>query len=256
MKYLLIVFLFISTNLFAQFDLNLGASGRSYPSIGGDLSASLGYNFVLWGEGNKSNPLYGLIRPAIDLSSSAVINSYTTKIEFFPISFFGIVAGKESTISNYKKFTYYDCDNVRCEGNIDRDFLTFKLALAYGPLVAMGSISNVKNTYSFDSQNPNTPVAEFRYATVVNPKEEEQYRSNYLIGFKTGIHTFGFATMYSLFHKSNQYYKTNFAIYKSQYKEDASYVIGAGGLESSHQKAGRVVYFKWNWQILPTKKLF
>jgi hypothetical protein len=92
-----------------QFDLNYGVQGRSLPSFGAELYADGGYGQLLWGKKeNNKDFLFGLVRPALGASTSAVINSAKAELEIYPISILGFVAGRQIIHSNFD-FPFFDC---------------------------------------------------------------------------------------------------------------------------------------------------
>src|SRR5690606_20099232 len=137
--------------------------------------------------------------------SSAVINGITPRIEFYPISFLGIIRGKQFMHSDYDKFTFFDCDVHRCKGSLNKDYTEFKMAMAFKGITAMGIVRVSDNSYSGDNSKP---VAEFRSATLVNPEVESEYYSQYVLGYQAGRALIGVAAEYIRFDKSGQYYKS------------------------------------------------
>ena len=240
----------------SQVDLIVGAQGRTYPGIGAEARIESGYNYLLWGEGKRENPLYGLIRPAINATSSAVINSYGAEIGFYPISILGIERGFRNVQSDFGKFNFYDCDEVRCKGSLKRDYTTYKLALGYKNLVAMGRVQISDNKYSNGGER-NKPVAEFRFASLANPREDSHYYSQYVIAWRSsqlkGL--IGIAKDYARFQESGMEFHSTFLVYSTKI-EDENWVFGFGGFESDHWEKGSVFYLRWNYEIYPTKKFF
>ena len=141
-----IVLFFLSISAHANFDLTLGAAARSWPSLGPEVNLESGYNFVFWGEGNKRNPLYGLIRPSFIIRSAAVINSLDARFEFYPISFISLALGHKYINSNWDRFNFYDCKKVRCKGEIHRDYLEFKMAMSFSGITTVGKILMSRNS--------------------------------------------------------------------------------------------------------------
>jgi len=245
----------LSFSAHAQFDLKAGGSMRTYPSVGGELFAESGYNMVLWGAGEKSNPLYGLIRPALKLSSSAVINQYDARIELYPISFIALIAGHQYIKSDFDKFTFFDCDVIRCKGTISRDYFQGKMALAFGPIVAMGNVKIARNSYD-DQDDTNLPVGEFKFVTLANAGFDTMYKSRYLLGWKLdGGAMIGLMADYAKFSESKQEYHMDLMIYTAK-SNDTTYVIGLGNFESTHQGKGVIGVFQFKTDFLPSKKLF
>lgn len=248
--------IFWSCLSFSQVDLIVKAQGRSYPGLGAEVVVESGHNYLLWGEGKRSNPLYGLIRPAVYATSSALINSYGGEIGFYPISILGIERGFRNVQSDFGKFNFYDCDKVRCKGNLRRDYTTYKLALGYKKLVAMGRIQISDNQYS-DGGDRGKPVAEFRFASLANPKEDSHYYSQYVLAWRSsqlnGL--VGIAKDYARFQESGMEFHSTFLVYSTKV-QDETWVVGLGTFESDHWDKGNVVYLRWNYEILPTKKFF
>lgn len=254
-----VLFIFLFTfNTFAHTDLSAGGALRTYPSLGAEVNAQIGYNFLLWGKGpgqNKKNYMFGLLRPSINFNSSSVINGYDARLEFYPISFIGLAAGKRTNISNYDGFSFFNCEQVRCIGTLNRNYQEFKMALIIKKLVAVGTVVVSNNTYS-DEDNERRPVAEFRFAMLANPKEDKLYRSQYIFGLShsnNGI--FGIAAEYVGFDKSGQTHNMDLLIYTTKAKK-TTYIFGIGQFSSTHQPKGLIGVFQMRTDFLPSSKLF
>lgn len=254
----LLFILLLPLSSYAHFDLSAGASLRSYPALGGEVNAQSGYNLLLWGSGpgsDKKNPLYGLLRPAISAASSVVVNNYDARIELYPISFLGLVMGKKHIKSDYEDFPFFNCDEVRCKGTIDREYTQIKMALGYGKVLAMFNIIHSKNTYN-DEDDEGKPVAEFRFATLANPEEDTMYRSQYMLGMKhnnKGI--LGVVAEYVSFADSDQTHNMDLLIYTTKPK-DTTYVFGLGQFSSTHQAKGLIGVFQMKTDFIPSHKMF
>jgi hypothetical protein len=255
-KILLLILLLGTTSVYAQLDLSLGGQARSYPAVGGEFTADMGYNWVFWGKGDKKNPMYGLIRPSIFGSSNVVINSYGGEIGFWPISFLGVERGFRNVVSNFEEFPFYECEEVRCTGTLNRQYTTFKMALGYGPIVALGRVQVSDNTYN-DPDNEGKQVAEFRFATLANPEEDAHYHSQYVLGVKSqslgGL--VGVVKDYARFSESGQEYNSTFLAYMKRSGKHL-YTYGIGNFETDHWENGTVIYFRWIYEALPTKRQF
>lgn len=254
----LLIILLLPLTSYAHFDLSAGASFRSYPSLGGQANIQSGYNLLLWGSGpgaNKKNPMYGLLRPAVTVASSAVINNYDARIEFYPISFIGLIAGKKYIKSDYENFTFFDCDKVRCMGTLERQYTQIKMALGYGRVLAMVNLIQATNTYS-DEKDEGKPVAEFRFAALANPERDKMYRSQYLLGIKhnnKGI--LGVVAEYVSFSESGQTNNMDLLIYTTK-PQATTYVFGIGQFSSSHQAKGLIGVFQMKTDFIPSHKMF
>lgn len=256
MKILLL--LLLSFNAYAHFDLSAGAALRSYPALGGEVNAQFGYNFLLWGSGpgaDKKNIMYGLLRPALNVNSSAVINGYDARLELYPISIIGLAIGQRNIVSDFEDFPFFDCEKVRCKGTIKRDYTQFKMALGFGPLMAVGNIVMSKNSYS-DENDEGKPVAEFRFAALANPIEDTMYRSQYVLGYKhsnKGI--LGVVAEYVNFAQAEQTYNMDLLVYTTK-PETTTYVFGVGQFSSTYQTKGLIGVFQMKTDFLPPSKLF
>jgi hypothetical protein len=239
---------------FANFDFQYGTSIRSYPSVGGDINAELGYNQILWGSQGNS-PWYGLIRPSIIGSSSAVVSHYDLNITVYPVSFIGFGSGHKEMSSNYSDFTYYDCDKIRCEGSLIKDYSFAKLALGYGHVLTSFTYSEYRNAYSLDEENPSFEVGEYEYILTVTSKNETQIRRTYFAGYKDGDNIFGVVSDQIQFLESRKDYQLNIGIYQFQLGFFKT-VIGFGTLQSTDQKPGLVGVLKLTHTLLPSMALF
>lgn len=249
----------VSTKSFAHFDFSTAASLRSYPSMGAEVSIESGYNFKLWGNGpgaDKKRVLYGLLRPAINLGSSAVINSYDARVELYPISFIALVLGQKNINSDFDEFTFFDCQKVRCKGSIKRDYTQFKMALGFWKILAMANIVASQNTYSHEDNNRDQQVAEFRFAALANPEEDKMYRSQYVLAFKhskKGL--FGVLAEYVKFEDSEQSHNMDLIIYTTR-PQRTTYVFGLGQFSSTHQEKGIIGVFQMKTDLLSSSKMF
>lgn len=253
---ILLPWIVYSPNVNAQLDLSFRTQGRTYPGIGAEAIIESGYNYLLWGEGKRSNPLYGLIRPSIFTSTSIVINSYGAEIGFYPISFLGIEKGFRNIQSDFQKFNFYNCEEVRCNGNLQRNYTTYKLALGYKNFLATSRIQISDNQYSHAGSRGKA-VGEFRFAILANPEEDSYYFSQYALAWKAtelkGI--IGIAQEKAKFQDSGMQYQSTFLLYSTRIEKE-TWLMGLGNFQSDHVEKGVVFYLRWNYQFLPTMKLF
>jgi hypothetical protein len=247
-----IIFLLICFNAFAKFDLSLGTSFRSYPSLGGELNAESGYNILLWGKVDKKKPFYGFIRPALTLASSAVINSYDARIEFNPISFISLVRGYKHISSKYDEFSFYNCEKVRCTGDIKRDYSKLKFALGYAGILTVVELAMYNNEYSGST---NEEVAEFRFATLADPQSDSMYHSRYVLGLKHDSGLYGVMADHTLLNGSGDSYNMDLLIYTT--KVDRSlYTFGVGQFYTSHVAKGVIAVFQMKTKFIEGFNLF
>lgn len=251
-KSLVLGILLFSFSALAKFDLNAGLQGRTLPALGAEVYADAGYSQLLWGkrEAGDKNVLFGLIRPAIGASSSAVINSVKAEVEIFPVSFIGVVIGRQYIHSNYD-FPFFNCDQVICQGDFTRNYVETKMALGAAGWVTLLS-------YRYDTlraPNNNRPLADWRHVIVGNPGEEVQVERKALVAKIIGHHMYGVLAENVRFEGSGESKESYAAVY--QYKpEDVAYMIGAGTFRTSRQPMGLIFYFRINATLIPSLKLF
>ena len=212
---------------------------------------------LLWGSGpgaNKKNPMYGLLRPTLSGASSVVVNNYDARVELYPISFLGFAAGRRHIQSSFEDFPFYNCEQVRCAGTIDRDYTQVKAAIGFGRFVTMANIIQSKNTYS-DEDNEGKPVAEFRFATLANAKEDTMYRSQYVLAYKHSTGLIGIVAEYVKFDESDQTNNMDLLIYTTKSKS-TTYVFGVGQFTSTHVAQGLIGVFQMRTDFLPSSKMF
>lgn len=208
----------------------------------------------MYGDAPGKGIFYGLIRPSIKGSTSAVINSYDLKLEFYPISFIGFVVGHQKIQSDFDGFPFFNCDEIRCKGELKRDYVQFRTALGFGPIVAMIMTEESRNIYD-DPEDEALPVAEFRFAVRANPDYDEYGRYQYMFGFKDQDQMYALVTEYTYFNKSKQYNKMNLVAYQTK-AENSNVIYGIGSFESTDQKKGTIAVVQYVYRFSPSFKLF
>lgn len=250
---LITLYMCFPKNTLAHFDLSTGVGARSYPGIGAEAIVESGYNYVFWGKGDKKKPLYGLVRPTISAATSAVVNNYDARLEFYPISFLGLIRGYRHINSSFDKFNFYDCDEVRCKGDIKRDYSRIKLALGAFGFLTITELTQSNNSYSGDSL---LPVAEFRFATLANPSNDEMYQARYILAMKhdnNGI--MGVVSEYTKFARSGQTNNMDLLIYTTK-KDRTNYTYGIGQFMSTHWARGFIAVFRMKTSFIESNSLF
>lgn len=252
----MIYFLLLITSLLtwatpSKFDLNGGIQGRTLPSLGAELYADSGYNFVFWGKKDEpKDVLYGLIRPSVSLGTSGVINSAKGELEFFPISILGFAVGRQYLNSNFE-FPFLECQEVTCTGEFIRNYVETKMVLGFKGWIVMGG-------YKVDtlrSPNKTEPMADWRNVIVGEPGEEVQIEKKLLVGKVFSNKMLGVLIENVQFLGSRERKESFAAVYQVRPKE-TSYMIGAGGFHSDQQPMGFQVYFRIHHVALPSLKLF
>lgn len=234
-----------------NFDLAYGIQGRTLPALGAELYAESGFNQMLWGK--KSEPkdvLYGLIRPNLQVSSSGVINSVKGELEVFPISILGFAVGRQYINSNYD-FPFFNCDDVICQGEFQRNYVESKMVLGHAGWVVVGHYK----IETLRAPNGNRPMADWRNIIIGDPGEEVQIEKKLIFGKQFSNKLVGVMLENVRFEGSGQRRESFAAIYQER-RGDTNYMIGAGALHTDQVPMGFVVYFRIHHLALPSLKLF
>jgi hypothetical protein len=247
----LILFSALTSFAQSQFDLSAGVQGRSRPTIGAEAYVDSGLNKVFWGEKNEPKDfLYGLIRPSLGVSTSAVINSAKAEIEIFPISFLGFSVGRQYMNSNFE-FPFFECKEVTCTGEFQRNYVEMKMALGLKGWILVGNYK----VDTMTSPNDDEPMADWRNVIVGNPGEEVQIDRKLLFGKIFGNKLVGVLAEYTQFLGSREFKESYAAVYQFK-KNNTAYMFGAGSFYSSQQPTSLILYFRINHQYFPSLKLF
>lgn len=246
----LILLLFFPLLSFAQSDLSLSPFLRTYPSTGGGLDIKTGYSRTLWAAPDKI--WHGMVRAGGHISSSVVINEYSYDLTLYPVSFLGLGMAKTHIKSDYDQFTYYDCEEVRCKGLIDRDIVFGKLALAYGKYFSLFNYKVSTDTYS--DEDPGK-VAEYSYGILGREGSEKHVKRSYLLGLRDDKGFWAYILDTVHFNKSGQEYMMNLLGRQKQFGK-WSLLMGAGMFQSSHVKPAPILLLKVNYIVSPSLAKF
>lgn len=254
MKLISLSILIFCSNAFSQIDLSVNANARSWPSLSGAAGIDLGYNIPLWGTIDKKTPMHGLVRIQATADTSVVVNSTDYRVSFYPISFLSFGAGRSELKSSFDEFDYYDCTEVRCEGELNKDYIFGKALVAYGSFVASVFYRESRNSYD-DPNNSNLPVGEYSSVNIVNQGDEESILRSYFLGHIMGDKSIGFFSEQLEFLKSDQQSELNAFIYRTT-NEKWQYTYGIGSQHSSVEKAQVTVFIDITYEFLKNNSLF
>ncbi len=143
--FLFLLFFCFSQKLWAD-GLDYSADGgfQTYP-LGSLFSAQAGYGAKIW-QAPESGPAdfwkYGYVRPQIKVDSIFLINRITAELEFYPISLLGFSAGGGVSQRDVQKYKDFDCDALRCRGELTYELIRANLTLGYADF-----FFNARGTY-------------------------------------------------------------------------------------------------------------
>jgi hypothetical protein len=122
----------------SAWDWNLGAGLRTLP-FGGAVSGTLGYNWLLWGTPKRGEIMYGFIRPALRIQTSAITNRFEAQLNIHPISFFQLQAGHFQTLRLIDSTTV-NCSTYACRGWLGGTFLKAEALVGVDKVVGGASL--------------------------------------------------------------------------------------------------------------------
>lgn len=163
-KLYLILFAILPLGIYAsseKMDLRYEGFLRPFP-VGGFLRMDVGYGQKIWGTYKNKSPLYGMIRPHIQLQTSGVMNSTKAFFEFHPISFLSFYVGREYTYRSATKLSTFDCKTVYCNtGMFKRNHWGSRIAMKIKKVFYLGLIQwqttiLKNNPYSYFAEEQGT----------------------------------------------------------------------------------------------------
>jgi hypothetical protein len=242
-----------SLNAIAQFDLKVGAEGRSYPAVGGGFLAESGYNFKFWDKttGEKKDMWkFGLIRPHVGVRSSFVVNQALVGVDFYPLSIVSIGGGFKWERSDFK-FGFFDCDKVICKNSYEKPFWRVQLAFAYKTFVMLAKFRQD----DIWSKKSGARFGEFRY--ILHGDSSGDTLDHWQIFFGKQMED---KKMLGLLYERVSLDQTNnkstnvYAIYQFPWGEKKT-SLGFGPFESTQQGRGLNLVFRIEHDILDQVKL-
>jgi hypothetical protein len=241
-----------SLPVFSNTDLSFSSAFRSYPAPGIEAGLEVGKGLYLWDNSSSKPFLFGFIRPKLRAMTSVVVNNATAAIEIFPISILGFEFGYQYIKSDYDGFTFYNCDEVRCRGEIHRQYAAMRGALGYKKIMGTYSVKVNRNSYN----NANSKdVAEFRTANLIDQESEVSYETRYVLGYKLESGMIGVLTEYHKFSETKAFNQMNLLIY-AQKSQKSTVVYGLGGFESSHVAKGLIFVLQFKYDFMKKIGLF
>ncbi|MBT3586732.1 MAG: hypothetical protein HN509_17610 [Halobacteriovoraceae bacterium] len=179
LKYLLVFVFLISLNANAgSWDSKATQLGRTYPQaavVGGEF----GYSQKFWNS-RKSPVLYGHLRPVLRAKSSGLVNSFSTELNFAPISFLNFSIGRRQVFRNAKKLQGLDCEKIICDGKVKRDYLAVQFGMAYKKLYSFLQFKRAKLAHA-EQQNL---IADEQSTLVYNQQQNRLKQLTFLVGLK------------------------------------------------------------------------
>jgi len=240
-----LIFLLLST-AFADFDLSLGGTTRSYP-LSGVVEAEAGYGVLVWGD--TSSPFYGYTRAAISGASSITYNSGQAMIELFPVSILGARAGYES-IQNSADYTAYECEIYQCKGGFARRFVEGELTVGAGPVFLQGRARREQWSRSQDKNGPKDFI-DPTSGLALNESNKTENVYTAIAGFKINDHWQLLGGLRYAVDEKDHTSRFPFAAVGYRYNS-LTLRLGAGSFESELKVQKLSALATINWEVLPS----
>ncbi len=130
-------------------DSSFYTNTRNYP-LGLAVGTQWGLGVTAW-DATKSSSVpeffkslaYGYVRAQGRVQTSGVVNSGDLRLEVFPVSFAGFIAGRNMSL-RASDFSGVDCVSYSCRGSVDRQYWALTAALGAGGLSVLGYLRNDK----------------------------------------------------------------------------------------------------------------
>lgn len=222
-----------------QPDYSASIGGRTTP-IGLNIKGVGGYGLYVWGD--PSTPFYGYLRPSVAFSASTILGG-TASIDFYPVSFFGVTAGR-SYSNRLADLPGLDCAVADCRGWLNDTFVQARLLGKYESIV--GSLSFVRKTYD-DNDDQTKSFGEATHVVKLAAKNEQSDTWLAILGYawdeelKIGVSALGFTTDKSAERQDQQLF------FVAKKLDTLTYTAAAGRFYSSQYGAGPEVLFSVEW---------
>ncbi len=131
-KFLIILGFFLCAQAFAQangkVDLSLRTKPLQYNGVG-----TIAYDGLIWGQGEKTNPMYGFYRVGAKLGGSPTAAAFLQVAPVAPVVF----EIQKSTTYRFIKTSAVNCDTFECLHKVDRTDYSLRIGGAYEKFILL-----------------------------------------------------------------------------------------------------------------------
>lgn len=240
-KFLVLCLIFLSINIHATYDLSVGAGFRSYV-LGAAARVDAGVSQELW---RHNDQIYGFIRESAYFNTSGTINSIGGRIDFFPISILGLVAGTEQVWRSSKELSTFDCDTQICDADGTRSYLRVENVLALKKFVTINDYQREFFKYSGYSGE----LVNALHSMEIDANDIVNVLRNILAYQYSDKYTFGVIHFRSWSEKSKQ--DTAFVGFLNQFKREKwtyDAVLGVNHDRKDHDHFSVLLQVKYNFK--------
>jgi hypothetical protein len=222
----LLLFLLPAT-LYGSWDLSFEQLVRTFPT-GLYLKSTAGYTQKFW-QGDKPF-MYGYIRPAVSLQTSAVVNVAKAHIDFNPISFVNFTVGKAYTNRNISEISNFNCNEVICRGELSRAFYGVRTALSFKKVIFL---AGVKWTRVYLKEPSLLGFADELSSLIASPGNDLLIQQTILLGYQlTPKLMLGYLGQYNRMKNTGLESKMHMALGQYSFKPKWKFSIGPGVFET------------------------
>lgn len=228
----------------------IGSSGLDYQSIslirtypvGYFTNATFGKSYKFW-DTPDNKILYGFFRGSVVGQTSVVVNSIAPQIDFYPISFLGLYAGKDLAYRDFDIFTF-DCKEVTCKGWMKRDYIGSRMALAFKDVFLMSEYRIIKA----HGQKVDKNFAEERSNLIGHSGYDYLHRLDLVLGHKLSDHySYGYLLHRNEMKRLDNNSQMNMGFLRLQ-NGPWSYMLTGGTFHSRDDKTfySTLFFLQWN----------
>jgi hypothetical protein len=233
----------------AGLDMNMKTQLRSYP-LAGTLDVEFGYGILIWGE-ESSKPWYGYIRPRVQGTAIGRFSAYKYQLDFFPISFLGVRAGREETDLSMEPEDY-DCVTYKCAMKTTRDFSGANFTFGIGRFFL--NLDYLKEDFQPEVADTDFVVPVYGLAFNLAGEEVETYKA--VTGLKlSDLYTVFFYGQYTKTVDTNKRMRMS-AINLLRTGSSFNMFFGGGVFDSDLFSRKLTITAGLRWKISPSLALF
>ena len=238
-----IIFINLFTVVHAQMDLSMESLVRSFPQAI-YLKATGGYSIPLWEKREKSPVLYSFVRPMVSMRTSGIINAFDTRLEIYPISFLGIVAGRETVLREAKSLSTFDCTVIDCQGRVTKDYIGARMALKYKSTFFMADMRTIALSFN----RPNRRFSDELSTLEAGPSKDRLVNVIGILGQEINDH-YATALMHMENSMQNTSQKSSMTFLLMQKKaQTQTFLAGPGIFNTRTDSQVFSLLFLWNWK--------
>jgi hypothetical protein len=223
-------------------DYSLLGAARLLP-LGMAISGTAGYGVRVWGD-SESGVLYGFARPYATFQTSLLVNRLEVGADLYPVSFFGLRVGGAESLRSTSNLDTLDCSAVYCRGFVGTAYVRAQLLLGYRRFSMMGAF----RASWFAAPSTTLPQFGDENSALAGNVPGDRMFSVELAGRYAITQAVSAGTFVSSDHMLGTSASNDFVTGFGRYAQGRmSYLVGAGGYQSSTQSWGFTCFALVSW---------